>query len=97
MSARGRELIAANESATLAKPLFDASVVEDSQDSRCFSNSTHTNQSDWDEVFCESNNLVDQFITSKDGPRRWRWRFPRYARYEYKTVDPSVFEIADLF
>ena len=43
MSARGGKLIAADESAALAKPLFDAAVVEDGQNSGCLANFTSTN------------------------------------------------------
>jgi len=84
MSTRGGELIAADESTAIAKSLFDATIVEDGQSGGCLASSAGTNESDWDEVLSEIDDLLDQLVASKEGPR-WRGRgFSRCARSEYK-------------
>ena len=97
MSARGGELVATDEPAVVTKPLFDAIIVEGGQSDGRLANSASTDQSDWGDVFCETNDLFDQVVTSKEDPRLWRWQFPGYTRCEYETLNPSVVEIADLF
>ena len=72
MSARGGELVATDEPTAVAKPLFDALVVEDSQSNRCLANSTGTNQGDRNEIFCETNDPLDQLAASKACSRWWR-------------------------
>ena len=90
------ELIAADESTIVSKPLFDAIVVEDGQSDGCFPDSPCTNESEWGEAFRKVNNLLDQLVASETGPW-WRGRgFTRYARCRYKTLDSSIVEIADL-
>ena len=74
-----RELIAADEPPVVAEPLFDTIVMEDSQNDGGLSDSSGPNQSDWCEVLCGINNLLNQLVAPKAGPRRWRWQFPGYA------------------
>ena len=72
MIPRGRELIATNKSAILAKTQFDPIVVESNQSYGRFPNSPSANQSNWGEAFCEVNNLLNQLVASEEVP--WRWR-----------------------
>ena len=73
MSDRGWELVAADEPTILTKPLLDAVVMKNSQSDGCLADSADTNESNWGEIFCKTNNLLDKFITSETGPRcRWR-------------------------
>ena len=65
MSAGGGKLIAADKSAVLAKPLFDAVAVGDDQYRGRLANPVSTDWSDWGEVFCQSDDLLDQFVTSR--------------------------------
>jgi hypothetical protein len=46
MSARSRELVAADESTIVAKPFLDVTVMEDLESYRCFPDPPCTNQSD---------------------------------------------------
>ena len=68
MGARGRELVATDEPTVLSKPPHDPIVVEDSKSDGRFPDSSWTNESDWSEVFCQANNLLDQLVASKTGP-----------------------------
>ena len=70
MSARGRKLIAADESTVFAESFFDPTVVEDGEGNGCFPNPPYTNERDGFEVFGKSNDLLNQFIASETGPRR---------------------------
>ena len=67
------ELVAADEPAIGAKPVYDATVVEDGQGDRCLADPTGANESDWHEVLYETNDLLDQFAPSEEDPwwRRW--------------------------
>jgi hypothetical protein len=97
MSARSWELVATNEPAVVAKSLLDAIVVEDSQSDGRLPDPPWTDESDGCEVLCEANNLLDQLVASKTGPRRRGRQFSRRdARCECENGDPMVFEIADL-
>jgi len=73
MSAGGGELVASDEPTVVAKPLLDALVVEECKDGGCLADPTSANQSDWNEVFCETNDRLDQLAASKACPRWWRW------------------------
>ena len=96
MSGGGGELVATDESTVVAKPFLDAVIVEDSQGNGCLSNSARTDESSWSEGFYETNDLLDQVVTSKEGPR-WRWwGFSRHTGCRYKILDPLAVEIADL-
>ena len=90
MSARGRELVAANESTVMAKPLLDPIVVENGQGDGGFANSTSTDESDWSTVLGKIDYLLDQLVASEEGPWGQRWGFSRYTRFECKMMGPSV-------
>ena len=62
---RRGEFVAADEPAILAKSPLDAIIVEDGQSNGCLANSTGTNESDWLEVFCRADDLLDQLVASK--------------------------------
>ena len=70
---RCRELIAANESTVMTKPLLDSIVVENCQGDRRLADSASTNESDWNKVLNEIDHLLDQLVASKEGPR-WQRR-----------------------
>ena len=90
MRARGGELVATDEPTVIAKSLLDPIVMENGQSGGCLANSTGTDESDWSEAFRETNNLLDQLVAPKGGPR-WRGRgFSGYARVEYKSMDPLI-------
>ena len=97
MSTRRGELVAMDESTVVAKPLFDAIVVKDSQGDRGLSDPAGTNESDRREVFYETDNIIDQPVTSKEDCGWWRRWLPRYARRKHQMLIPLVIEITDLF
>ena len=70
MGVRGGELVAADEPTVFTKPLPDAVVMEDGQSDGCFANSASTDESDGCENYSETDDLFDQFVASKTGPRR---------------------------
>ena len=74
MRTRSWKLIAADESAIVAEPFFNAIVVEDDQGNGSFADPTCTDESDWSEGFHEANNLLDQVIApeASSWPRRRR-------------------------
>ena len=78
VSGRRGELIAADEPTAVSKPLPDSIAVEDGQSDRRFPDPSCTDESDWSEVFCETNDLFDQLVASKTGP--W-WRGRGLSRY----------------
>ena len=59
MKAGRRELVATDESTVIPKSALDATVVEDSEGDTRFADPPCTNESDWFEVFSETNNLLD--------------------------------------
>ena len=71
MSTGSGKLIATNEPTVLAKPFFDPIVVQESEGKSCFLDPTRADESNGLEVFGESDNLFNQFVTSETGPRRW--------------------------
>ena len=87
VSARGGELVTADEPTVVPKLLLDAIVVKDSQGDGCFSNSSWTDESEWSEVFCETNDLLIQFVAPKAGPWWWRRWLSRYAGCKYEVLD----------
>jgi hypothetical protein len=96
MSTRCWELVATNEPTIVTKSLLGAVVVENSQCDGSLPDPACTNESNWCEILSEANNLLDEFVASKEDPW-WRWRgFSRYTRCKYKMLDPLVVEIADL-
>ena len=70
---RGGELIATDETTIIAKPFLDAIMVEDLQSDRRFPDPPRTDESDWSEGFCKTNDLVDKLVAPETGPR-WRGR-----------------------
>jgi hypothetical protein len=97
MRERGGELVATNEPTVVTEPLFDPIVVENGQGDGGLANSAGTDESDRSEVFCESNDLLDQLVASKAGPRWWWWGFSWYARWKCQTLDLlAIVEVADL-
>ena len=96
MSTRGGELIAADEPAVVSKPLLDPVVVENGQGNGCLPDSSGTDESDRNEVFGEIDDLLDQFVASKEGPLWRRWEFSRWARCKREMLDRSVVEDTDL-
>jgi len=86
MGGGGGELIATDESTIVTEPLLDAVVVQDGQNDGCFADPTSTNESNRSEALRETDDLLDQPATSKEGPR-WRgWGLSRYARFKYKPL-----------
>ena len=75
MSECGRELVASNESTILAKPLLGTMVVKNGQGNGCLADSSRTDECNWSQIFGETNDPLDQFVTSKTGPRRRGRRF----------------------
>jgi len=86
MRRRGVELVTAYEPSVVAKPPFDAVVVKDVQSDGRLADPAGTNESNWGQVFCETNDLLDQLVTSKEIPRRWGWEFSGCARFRYETM-----------
>ena len=76
MGARGGELVATDETTLVSKSLLDVIVMEDSQGNGRFPDPPRTDESDWNEVFCETDDLPDQLVTSETGPRGLRGRLP---------------------
>ena len=75
-----KKLVAMDEPTVVAKPLLDPNVVEDGQSDRCLPGPTSTDERDGCGAVYETNDLLDQFVASKQGSWRWRWRFPGAAR-----------------
>ena len=71
-------------------------MVEDGQGDGCLADPADTDESDGREVFGQTNDLLDQLVTSETGPRRRGRGFARCARSKYKIVDLLVVRIADL-
>ena len=67
----GGELVATDESTIFSEPLLDAIVVKDGQSDSSFPNPPWTDESEWGEIFCEADDLLDQLVTPETGP--WRW------------------------
>ena len=68
MSECGRELVALDESSILAEPLLDAMVMKNGQSDGCLSDSTRTDESNWGQILGETDDPLDQFVTSEAGP-----------------------------
>jgi len=70
MSERGRELVTTNESTVIAKSTLDATVVEGGQGDGCLADPSGADESDRCQIFCGTNDLLDQFVTSEACLRR---------------------------
>ena len=86
MGRRGVELVTTYEPSVVTEPLFDAAVVKDGQSDGRLADPAGTNESNWGQVFCEPNDLLDQLVASKEIPRWWGWEFSGYARFRYETM-----------
>ena len=90
MKTGGGKLVALDEPTVVAKPLLDPIVVENSQGDGGLANSASTNERNWDEVPSEIDNLRDQLVAPKEGPR-WRGRgFCRTTGLKYEILGPLV-------
>ena len=97
MRARGGELVATDEPAVVSKPLLDSIVVEDGQGDGCFPDPPWTDKSGWSEIFGEANDLLDQPIASKTGPRPRGRKLSKYARFKCKAQNFLVVELLTWF
>ena len=80
-------MVTADESTVVSKPVPDAIVVEDGQSDGSFPDPPCADESDWGKVFCETNDHLDQLVTSKAGPW-WRGRgLSRCSRIGYRTLN----------
>ena len=80
------ELVTTYEPTVVTKSLFNAVVVKDGQSDGRLADPAGTNKSNWSQVFCEANDLLDQLVASKEVPR-WRgWEFSGYARFKNETM-----------
>ena len=59
MSARGGELVTTDEPTVVSEPFLDSVVVEDSQSDGRFPDPPCADESDWSEIFCEVDDLLD--------------------------------------
>jgi len=53
--------------------LFDAIVVENCESDRRLADSANANESEWGEVLPQTDELLDQLVSSKEVPRWWWW------------------------
>ena len=74
MGAGGVELVATDEPTIGSEPLLYAIVVEDGQSNGRFPDPPCTNESDWSDMFCEVDDVVNQILASETSPR-WRRRW----------------------
>ena len=72
-------------------------MVEDSEGDIRFANPPYTDESDWGDVLCEADDLLDQPVTSEADPWRWGWRLLGCTRFKYKALDQLVVYIVDRF
>ena len=77
MSTGSRKLIATHEPTVIAILVFDARVVEDGESDRCLPDPPCTDESDGLEIFGNSNNPLNEIVTSKTGPWRRGRKFPK--------------------
>ena len=90
MVARGGELIATNEPAIVSKPPLDAIVVEDGKSDRCLPDPSWTDESEWGEVLGEVDDLLNQIVASKTGPRTRGRGLSTCAGFQLKALYPST-------
>ena len=90
MGTRGWELVATDEPAVMTKPLLDSIVMENRQRDGSFPDPARADEGDWTKVFSEMDDLLDQFIASKERPWWWRWQLSRYARFKCKIACSMV-------
>ena len=81
MTIRYGELVATNESTVVTEEsLSDSIMMEDGQSDGRLANSIGTDKTNGSEVFGKTDNLFNQLVTSKAGPRGWGRRFTRCAK-----------------
>ena len=90
MSARGGELVATDEPTVGSEPFLDTIVVEDGESDGRFPDSPRADESDWCEIFCEADDLLDQTLASITGPRRWGRQLSKCAKRKHESPYPSV-------
>ena len=66
-------MVTTDEATVVTESLFDVIVMEDGESDGCLPGSTSTDESDRREVFGQTNDLLDQYVTSEAG-RRHRGR-----------------------
>ena len=66
---RGCEFITADQSTVVAKFVFDAIVVKDSEGDGCFSNPPCANEGNWLKPFCQGNYLLYERVAPEKGLR----------------------------
>ena len=71
-------------------------MMEDGHSNGRLADSTGTNESDGCEVFGQTDDLLDQLVTSETSPRGRGRRFAKCARTKYKIMDLLVVQIPDL-
>ena len=70
--------------------------MEDSEGDGGLANPPSTDESNGGVVFCETNDLLDPFVTSEEDSWWWWWGFSVYAKCKCQMPDPLVVEIANL-
>ena len=88
MCERGGELVAADEPTIIAKPLFDAIIVENGQSDECLADSASTNESEWGEVSCKTDDSLDKLVAPIEDPRCWRWYLSGRPRCKVRPRTP---------
>ena len=96
MGRRSRELVTANKSTVMAKPLLDPVVVENGQGDGGLADSASTDEGDWIKVLNKMDYLLDQLIASEEGSRWQRRGFSGYAAFKCKIMGPSIVLISNL-
>ena len=69
--------------------------MEDGQGDRSLPDSAGTDESEWGEVFCETDYLIDQLVAPEEGPRWSGRQFTGYGGFKYQMLDPPVVWITD--
>ena len=68
MGTRGREFVTTNEPTVVAKPPLDPIIVENGQGDGRLANPARADESDRSKALGEIDYLLDQLVTSKEGP-----------------------------
>ena len=97
MGKGGGELVASDEAPIVTETLLDAVVVEDCESDGCLADPSWTDQSNWGQVFSETNNLLNQIIASTAGPWRWGRGFTGYyTKFKREILNSLVVGSPDL-
>ena len=86
MGTRGRKAVATDKPTIVPKPLLDPMVIKNSQDSRGLSDSASTNESNRGKLLSEIDYLLDQLVTSEEGPRWWGRVFPIFTKFRCEKM-----------